>query len=203
MKEAPGRPRDSKRHEAILEATRQLILDSGYSRVTFDAVAKRAGASRMTVHRWWRHRTELVLEALMLDDEDAATPDTGLFEEDLTVLVTEAVDRLTDPVAVASLPPLRAELVANPDLLDSTFERYGKRYASPFWDRWNEVFTRAAKRGELSTKVDGVAAMLVVQGAIETFSSTRPSIMSRKRMAPYLVSLLLHGIIDLEGAHTG
>jgi AcrR family transcriptional regulator len=191
-----GRPRDPRRHQAILEATRELILEGGYGRVSFDAVAQRAGVSRMTVHKWWGHRVELVEEALFPDYSELPVPDTGSFEEDLELLVKEMVDRLTDPVLVRGMPPLRAELNANPQLLGPT----GTRYGAPSQRRWKRAFRRAAERGEISGDVDAGAAMHVVLGSIEALSQARMGVVSRRKMTPYLVSLLLHGIVDTEAS---
>jgi AcrR family transcriptional regulator len=188
-----GRPRDPRRHEAILEATRQLILDGGYNRVSFEAVAQRAGVSRMTVHKWWNHRVELVEEALFPDYGELPAPDTGSFEEDLQRLVKEMVDRLTQPLLVLGMPPLRAELNANPQLLHST----GRRYGAPSHRRWKAVFDRAAERGEIKSGADPMAAMHVVLGAIEALSQARPTVLSRRKMIPYLVTLLLRGAVEV------
>jgi AcrR family transcriptional regulator len=193
-----GRPRDPRRHEAILEATRELILEGGYGRVSFDAVARRAGVSRMTVHKWWSHRVELVEEALFPDYGELPPPDTGSFAEDLELLVEEMVDRLTDPVLVLGMPPLRAELNANPHLLGPT----GTRYGAPSQRRWRQVFRRAAGRGEISRDANAAAAMHVVLGAIEALSQARMAVVSRRKMTPYLVSLLLHGIAKPEAKHS-
>jgi AcrR family transcriptional regulator len=48
-RKARGRPRDAQRHSAILAATRELILEVGYTQLSIDAIAKRAGASRTTI----------------------------------------------------------------------------------------------------------------------------------------------------------
>ena len=190
----PGRPRDPKCHEAILEATRQLIVDTGYTHVTFEAVARLAGVSRMTVRKWWSHRAELVAEALFPDFSDLPAPDTGRFRSDLEVLIAEMVDRLTQPVLVRGMPALRAELNSHPELLSAI----GSRYGDPSHDRWREVFGRARARGEIGPESDGVAAVLVVLGAIEALAQVRPRVVPVAQLGEYLSGLLLGGVIDLR-----
>ncbi|MFP6655267.1 MAG: TetR/AcrR family transcriptional regulator [Myxococcota bacterium] len=186
----PGRPRDPVRHEAILAATRTLILEAGYSRVTFEAVAARAGVSRMTIHKWWRHRVELVEEALFTDSQKFPPPNSGSFEKDLKTLVDEMVSRMTQPVLVLGMPPLRAELNAHPELMKST----ASLYEVPNERRWKDVFARAARRGEIHRSADAVAAMHIVLGSIEALSQAQPEIVSRKKMGAYLLTVLLGGI---------
>ena len=192
-KRGRGRPRDARRHAAILETTRALILEAGYSRVTFDAVAKRAGVSRTTVHKWWGHRALLVEEALFPDYSNMPLPDTGHFEGDLECLIEEMVERMTRPELVRGMPPLRAEILSNPELLDST----RSLYADPAVERWQVVFERAAERGELPPSANAQAAMHVVLGSIAFIAQVQPKmILPRRELTPYLVSLLLRGIRD-------
>ena len=47
-----------------------------------------------------------------------------------------------------------------------------------------------------------LAAMLVVLGGIETLAQFRPRVMSRRKMAPYLINLLLGGVAMSEGETT-
>ncbi len=186
-----GRPRDVERHEAILEATRQLIVEVGYSRVSMDGVAKRAGVSRTTIHKWWSHRALLVEEAIFPDYSDLPLPDTGSIEGDLQVLVAEMADRITRPALVRGLPALYAEVLSDPELL----ERTAVLYAQPAAERWRVVFARAAARGELEESADPVAAMHVVLGSISFMAQTKPQpVVPLREMTGYLVSLLLRGV---------
>jgi AcrR family transcriptional regulator len=190
-KRGPGRPRDAERHEAILEATRQLIVELGYSRVSMDRVAKRAGVSRTTIHKWWSHRALLVEEAIFPDYSDLPVPDTGTLEGDLEVLVAEMVARITRPAMVRGLPALYAEVLSDPELL----ERTSVLYAQPAGERWRAVFTRAAQRGELAQSADPIAAMHVVLGSISFMAQTKPRpILPLREMTGYLVSLLRNGV---------
>src|SRR6266436_5948028 len=59
-----GRPRDETRDAAILEATIAVLSDVGYDRLTIDAVATKAKASKATVYRRWQNKAGLVVDAL-------------------------------------------------------------------------------------------------------------------------------------------
>lgn len=59
-----GRPRDPAKHAAILDAARALFTEQPYDRVTMDAVAARAGASKVTVYAHFASKDQLFVEAL-------------------------------------------------------------------------------------------------------------------------------------------
>jgi len=86
----PGRPRDASRDAVILEATLAVLKSVGYDRLTIDAVASRARASKATVYRRWPNKAALVVDAMAslkpptVDDEPACLfPDTGSLRGDL------------------------------------------------------------------------------------------------------------------------
>ncbi len=176
-----GRPRDAHRHAAILEAARELIVEVGYTRVTIDAIAKRAGASRTTLYEWWGHRAPLVEEALFSNYEAWRLPDTGCFEHDLERLVSEIVREMTRPEVMRAFPALTVELQANPELKASAITLYGK----PMTRRWEAVFRRAVERGELTFEADAEAAMHLVLGAVWMMSHNKT--LPRRELAPYLL----------------
>ncbi|WP_460139014.1 TetR/AcrR family transcriptional regulator [Salidesulfovibrio brasiliensis] len=63
MKTRVGRPRSEKSREAVLAATHALLGEGG--RLTFEAIAKRAGVGKPTIYRWWPSLADIVLEALL------------------------------------------------------------------------------------------------------------------------------------------
>ena len=61
-----SRPRvEGVREAEILEATLQVLVDVGYDRLTMDAVALRARASKATLYRRWNSKLRLVIDALL------------------------------------------------------------------------------------------------------------------------------------------
>src|ERR1039458_3152755 len=75
-KAAAGRPRDPRVDEAILAATRELLVKVGYRRLAVDAVARRAAVSRTTVRLRWKSKAELVFDAVAPGAEVLTVPDT-------------------------------------------------------------------------------------------------------------------------------
>ncbi|MBO0728623.1 MAG: TetR/AcrR family transcriptional regulator [Acidimicrobiaceae bacterium] len=79
-----GRPRDEAREQAILDAALELVAEVGMDRMSMDAVAARAKASKATIYRRWPGKTELVLEAIQrLSPTSDELADTGSLRGDL------------------------------------------------------------------------------------------------------------------------
>ena len=76
------------REEEILDACVSELLENGYDRLTMDAVAKRARASKATLYRRWQSKQSLVVDAVIrskrMDEQDV--PDTGSLRGDLLAL---------------------------------------------------------------------------------------------------------------------
>ncbi|BBX23796.1 putative HTH-type transcriptional regulator [Mycolicibacter terrae] len=74
----------SPREVELLEVTLQLLQENGYDRLTVDAVAATARASKATVYRRWPSKAELVLAAFTEGIRQIAVPpDTGSLRGDL------------------------------------------------------------------------------------------------------------------------
>lgn len=88
----PARSRhvDAERHDEILTATLAELQEVGYDRLTMEAVAKRAGASKATLYRHWPGKADLVVDAIGLlgREVDEAATDTGTLRSDLLALLT-------------------------------------------------------------------------------------------------------------------
>ena len=60
-----SRPRvEGEREGEILEAALDALRESGYDRLTFDAVASAARASKATLYRRWPAKVDLVIDAV-------------------------------------------------------------------------------------------------------------------------------------------
>src|SRR5437868_6579415 len=80
---SPWSPREAE----LLAVTLQLLQEHGYDRLTVDAVANTARASKATVYRRWPSKAELVLAAFTEGVcQVAVPPNTGTLRGDLLKL---------------------------------------------------------------------------------------------------------------------
>src|SRR5262245_42353981 len=100
MSQPPGRPRDASLHAAILDAVRELLVESSYAELSMDAVAARAQVGKKTIYRRWTSKAPLVAEAVL----DAygrggsfEVPDTGNVRPDLLGWLVEHGEFITEP----------------------------------------------------------------------------------------------------------
>ncbi|MGO9099160.1 MAG: TetR/AcrR family transcriptional regulator [Mycobacterium sp.] len=80
VQSSPWSPRETE----LLAVTLQLLQEHGYDRLTVDAVAATARASKATVYRRWPSKAELVLAAFIEGVRQVAVPpETGTLRGDL------------------------------------------------------------------------------------------------------------------------
>ena len=90
--------RAAQRREAICDAVFELLGEVGYDRMTMDAVAARAHASKATIYRSWPDKPELVVEALVNRLGSTSEPaDTGSLRGDLLALTNSACEIASSP----------------------------------------------------------------------------------------------------------
>jgi AcrR family transcriptional regulator len=78
--DSPWSPREAE----LLAVTLQLLQEHGYDRLTVDAVATIARASKATIYRRWPTKAELVLAAFVEGTRQVSVmPDTGTLRGDL------------------------------------------------------------------------------------------------------------------------
>jgi AcrR family transcriptional regulator len=90
LKKASGRPKSVASHAAILDATRALLEEVGPTRITIDAVAKRACVGKPTIYRSWANAQELTMAAIVEPNGEADIPNA----EDLEALLVHIIARL-------------------------------------------------------------------------------------------------------------
>lgn len=82
--------RGRRRENAILAVPLELVGEVGFDRLSVDAIAARARASKETIYSRWRTKDEIVAEALRRQSEGEGAPeapDTGSLRGDLRAVV--------------------------------------------------------------------------------------------------------------------
>lgn len=106
-----GRPRDPRTQEAILAATRRLLVEVGYDQLSIDAIAREAGMGRPTIYRRWPSLVHIVFDATFgsrSDDGDGPAP-SGDFPTDLRQFVRHVLRFWSEPVVAAAALGILAE----------------------------------------------------------------------------------------------
>ncbi len=150
-REAPTRPRvEGDREQEILDATIAVLVDVGYDRLTMDAVATRAKASKATLYRRWEGKAALVIDALISQKTPLqAAPDTGSLRGDLLAVFC-GDGGLTDDHQTALLGSLMTAIGR-----DAAFAAaFRERFIAPKAAVGRDIYERALERGELRDDVD-------------------------------------------------
>ena len=143
---ASGRPRSERSKAAILAAVRNLLLKSGYTKLTIEAVARQAGVSKATIYRWWETKGELALEAAEQELSIGKVPDTGDSRTDLDTAITQLIDTFTRPLA--SIVIFAAITTGSSD--PKMAQIFRDRYVYPWRVSAHEALMRAQARGEVT-----------------------------------------------------
>lgn len=111
-----GRPRDGKIDAAIIDAARELLLETGYSALSLSAIAARAGTTTAAIYRRWSGKAQLVHEAILPAEVMAMPSASGDPREDIRALVEATRIMFDRPEVRVALPALIADTVADPDV---------------------------------------------------------------------------------------
>src|SRR6202008_1655848 len=97
-KRPPGRPRGEQAHQAILRSTLRILGQSGFSELTIEDVADRAGVGKATVYRWWPNKGALVADAFASNTpRKLRFPDTGSVFSDMSRQMRQLVKVFRSP----------------------------------------------------------------------------------------------------------
>jgi AcrR family transcriptional regulator len=151
LTKAGHRPRvEGEREDEILDATVDLLMEVGYDRLTMDAVAKEARASKATLYRRWESKASLVVEALAraksaphLDEHD-----TGTLRGDL--LSTFCGHQGLSGAATGVLGSVITAVSTDPEFA----ERFRETFIAPKMAVSRGIYRRAQERGEIDPDLD-------------------------------------------------
>ena len=146
-----ARPRvEGEREQEILKAAIDVLAEVGYDRLTMDAVASAAHASKATLYRRWETKASLILEAVLalkgpLDD----IPDTGTLRGDL-IASHCGHGGLSDERQMAVFGSLMTALARDAEFA----EGFRTQFVAPKIQHTHDLFQRAQARGELRDGLD-------------------------------------------------
>lgn len=140
----------------IFKAAMAELAESGYSGVSMERVAERAGTGKASLYRRWSSRAELMADALRHQFPDRAQlPDTGNFRTDCLTMMRMIQRLLSGPVGQAARG-LMSEAIKDPELADAARAR--------IIDSGNEMMLELLRRGHARGEVRAEALNLLVAG---------------------------------------
>lgn len=145
------RPRvEGERATEIHEAVIRLLVEHGYDKLTFDAVAAEVRASKATLYRKWPTKAGLVVEAVVetICPSVLERPNTGSLRGDL--LSGACQDRgLTE-----GLPSLIGAVMPALHRDAELYREFRTRFVEPMVAEQRALFEDAQERGEIGLHAD-------------------------------------------------
>ncbi|WP_067839858.1 TetR/AcrR family transcriptional regulator [Nocardia lijiangensis] len=151
---ARARRRESSRI-AILDATRDLLGEVPYAKLTIESIAARAGVGKQTIYRWWESKGAVVFDALLAASESAEgagieLPDSGDLAKDLKAVLRTTTAEFADPSFSAPIRALMIEIVADPALA----ALYQQKLQQPTHEAIRTRLRSAQRAGQLRPDAD-------------------------------------------------
>jgi AcrR family transcriptional regulator len=158
----PGRPRSERARLAILDAAADLLVEGGLAAATMDAIAARAGVSKVTIYKWWPTRGAVAVEAYFRRYRPTMHfDDTGDIARDLIGQLRLLVDAFRGRAGA-----VMAELIGQAQTDPILAETLRTQWIQPRRDASAAVFQRAIDRGQLRADIDVQAAMDQLYGPV-------------------------------------
>jgi AcrR family transcriptional regulator len=135
---------------AVLDATADLLVESGLENVELSAVAQRAGVGKSTVYRRWGTVTALVADLLVeMASTSAKRPATGSLEGDLLAIAKLIQRTLADPRQGRLFAAIIAAATCNRHTADALADFYDARI-----EEFRPVVVDGITRGEAPPGTD-------------------------------------------------
>lgn len=146
--------------QAVLEAADNLLVEVGFAAVTVEGIAAKAGVGKQTIYRWWKSKTDVLLDAFL---EDAAQhlnpPDSGNLQADLGAHLHQCARFFESSDAGAVFRALIGEAQHDAVLA----KQLRSKYLDQQRVRDRSILVRALERGEVRADldIDGVMDALI------------------------------------------
>jgi AcrR family transcriptional regulator len=142
--------RERERRGLILDAARELLIETGVQSLTIEGVAARAGVAKTTIYRRWRSRDDLAFAVLLELVELLSVPDLGDTRSELVYLVDSVVRVLDSTLIGGVMQGLVPDLASNPERRSAFREQVvGARVVE-----LRRVVERGVARGDLRPDAD-------------------------------------------------
>jgi AcrR family transcriptional regulator len=178
-----GRPRNQQMHKAILQATLDLLVERGFEGLSYEAVAARANVSKPTIYLRWKHKADLVAEAIESWRPVVSYVPTGNLRDDLVEIANQFLNSFSTlsarRLALVTLTMLTTE--------DTVKQSWWLGQGQLKTDSLRSIFLLAIESGQLSPTANIDALLLLFSallmhlsllGSIDTSKSNHDVLMA-------------------------
>lgn len=145
-----GRPRDPSADRAIMSATLQMLGEVGYSALSIEGVASRAGVGKTTIYRRYPSKSAMVVAAVGSLTDIPRSPDTGDTRRDILELLTTVWLRLVRGPGLTLLGTFMVEANRNREL----FDEFRRSVIEPRREPIRATLERGQATGQVRRDVD-------------------------------------------------
>jgi AcrR family transcriptional regulator len=184
--------------QRILQAALELMEQLGFARITAEAIAERAGASKATLYRWWPNKAAVVIEAFREAVEpELPFPDTGSFRDDIQTQMRNFARVL----AGRGGKMLRAFVVAahsDPDVAAAFRSIWSvpRRAAAKQMLKRSQQRRQLRREADLDLVLDALYGPLYYRFLVKNENPTA-------KYAESLADLVLNGLVPVDGEEIG
>ncbi|KQW41626.1 TetR/AcrR family transcriptional regulator [Pseudomonas brassicacearum] len=141
-----GSLRSPHTHKAIIISAIETLKECGYSGLSIEAVARRAGASKPTIYRWWGNKAALIAEVYESESEQIRKePDKGSFKENLNFLLLNLWKVWRETICGEAFRCVIAEAQLDPSTLPKLKDEFMERRR----ELPRKLVEKAIQQGEL------------------------------------------------------
>lgn len=157
-----GRPRSEESTRAILESVRRLLTHMPVSKLSIEAIAKKAGVGKTTIYRWWPNKQAVLMDAVFSQGTfNNILPQSGEPIDIIRAQVEKMVRQLTGKNG-RIVAEIIGEVQGDPDALRALIDTF-------FQERYNTLgaaLSSGIQSGAFRENIDLETAIDAIMGPI-------------------------------------
>jgi AcrR family transcriptional regulator len=189
-----GRPRDPDLEQRVQDAVIEIYCEVGWPGLTFDAVARRAGAGKSALYLRWPTKERLLLDSLAARTVPVTLIDTGSIRDDLLYFARQMATFYLGQNGLVTLR-VALEAMTRPELLASVQQQGSTNILAA-----RAIVHRGVARGELPEGTSATLVTDIVAGAVLNHILATP-LNLREQMVQHL-DRYVENLVDLVLANT-
>ncbi|MFF0818669.1 TetR/AcrR family transcriptional regulator [Rhodococcus sp. NPDC003318] len=108
---------------AILDAAYHLLIEDGLAATSVEAIAARAGVSKVTIYKWWPNRAAVIMSAFLRESGGTLPYPDAMSRDEITKSLIHMADSFRGPTGTA-IRALIVESQTDPDVAQAFREGY-------------------------------------------------------------------------------